>query len=347
MLKTVVHDGKPRTLPIQGANWALTALIGLLLLTAVSSVPLTLTVLQLRQFDALVIDLAGQQRMLLERHMKEVLLAADNVASAYQESREILSERLRVLIGGGLTYAGIDRQEQLVLPPAPSEDIRNMLIRQQDLWSAFVQEADHLLEVPRGSTMHQRLRQDLLEDNGRLLRVANEAVAMLARHAESRVRTVIRWEIVVVVLVVVVASLGTVRFVQTEHALKESQATAMEALRQSDALKSALLSSVSHELRTPLTAIKAMLSNLQADQGTQSAEVRQEFMAGMHEELDYLNQLVGNLLDMSRIEAGTLKPNREWHMLDELVEGAIRRVGPRLERRTLSVELPVDLPPSM
>jgi two-component system, OmpR family, sensor histidine kinase KdpD len=73
--------------------------------------------------------------------------------------------------------------------------------------------------------------------------------------------------------------------------------------------------------------------------------VRQEFLTGIDRELDYLNSLVGNLLDMSRLEAGTLAPRREWQVLDELVEGAIRRVEPLLAGRPLKVALARDLPP--
>jgi two-component system sensor histidine kinase KdpD len=54
---------------------------------------------------------------------------------------------------------------------------------------------------------------------------------------------------------------------------------------------------------------------------------------------------VGNLLDMSRLEAGMLKPRCEWHILDELVEGAIRRVEVLLARRPLHVRLAQALPP--
>jgi two-component system sensor histidine kinase KdpD len=52
-----------------------------------------------------------------------------------------------------------------------------------------------------------------------------------------------------------------------------------------------------------------------------------------------LNGLVDNLLDMSRVESGTLAPHREWHLLEDLVEGAIRRVELSLERRSLQVDL--------
>jgi two-component system sensor histidine kinase KdpD len=76
-----------------------------------------------------------------------------------------------------------------------------------------------------------------------------------------------------------------------------------------------------------------------------SLAIRHEFLQTIHEELDHLNGLVGNLLDMSRIEAGTLEPRREWHVLEELVEGAIRRVGLPLASRPLQFQLAPDLPP--
>ena len=81
-------DGLARPGRFRGVNWTLAGIFGLLLLTAVSIVSLTLTILQLRHSDALVIDRAGRQRMLLERHMKEVLLATDGwrISSATYES---------------------------------------------------------------------------------------------------------------------------------------------------------------------------------------------------------------------------------------------------------------------
>jgi two-component system sensor histidine kinase KdpD len=63
------------------------------------------------------------------------------------------------------------------------------------------------------------------------------------------------------------------------------------------------------------------------------------------QEIDYLDRLIGNLLDMSRIEAGALTPKKEWHILDELVEGAIRRVERISKQQPLEVQLEPDLPP--
>ena len=131
---------------------------------------------------------------------------------------------------------------------------------------------------------------------------------------------------------------------RTEEALRQSEARRLEAVLQSDALKSALLSSVSHELRTPLTAIKSMAAGLRGQGGKKSEAIREEFIEGIKEEIDYLNRLVDNLLDMSRIEAGTFEPRREWHPFEDLIEGAIRRVGKGLRVHSLVLEIADDLP---
>ena len=338
-------DGLVRSGRFRGVNWTLAGIFGLLLLTAVSIVPLTLTVLQLRQSDAFVVDMAGRQRMLLERHMKELLLAAEGVESPYQRTREVLKERVGALIHGGSTVVRMDQGESVVIPPAPTDEIREKLLQQQHLLGAFVVKTDRFLQTPRSAAEYRAIRDDVLKDNAVLLELANDAVAMLTHHSEARVRALIRWELLVVLLVVAVASVGTWRFVQAENALKRSQAMAIQALQQSDTVKSSLLSSVSHELRTPLTAMKTMLFSLQEDGDSQLTPMRKEFLKGIDQELDYLNRLVENLLDMSRLEAGMLMPRCEWNVLDELVEGAIRRVEVLLAGRALHVRLAQGLPP--
>ena len=132
---------------------------------------------------------------------------------------------------------------------------------------------------------------------------------------------------------------------RVEANLRKSEADKVEAFRQSDALKTALLSLVSHELRTPLTAIKASVAGLIGLSNQDTSHVQKEFLQGINQEIDFLNRLVDNLLDMSRIEAGTLAPHREWHLLEDLVEGAIRRVELALEGRSLLVDLGENMSP--
>jgi two-component system sensor histidine kinase KdpD len=121
--------------------------------------------------------------------------------------------------------------------------------------------------------------------------------------------------------------------------------TRAQILEESDRLKSALLSSVSHELRTPLATIKAATTSLLSGEvDWEALAVRQELLAVVDEETDHLNHLVGNLLDMSRIEAGALKPDRQWNMLTEIVEEAQARMRRPLAQHTCQIDLPENLP---
>lgn len=129
-----------------------------------------------------------------------------------------------------------------------------------------------------------------------------------------------------------------------ERTALEQTETRARVLEESDRLKSALLSSVSHEFRTPLATIKAATTSLLSDQIVWETQARNELLSAVDEEADYLNYLVGNLLDMSRIEAGALKPNRQWNILSEVVEGVLTRMLRQLIKFRLEIDIPEDLP---
>ena len=129
-----------------------------------------------------------------------------------------------------------------------------------------------------------------------------------------------------------------------EHALLSQAETQARILEESDRLKTALLSSVSHELRTPLATMKASVTSLRSGEVDWAAPARQDLLAVVEEELDHLNRLVGNLLDMSRIEAGVLKPNRVWLSLAEVAGGTLTRMRRALEQHRVVVDISDDLP---
>jgi two-component system sensor histidine kinase KdpD len=123
-----------------------------------------------------------------------------------------------------------------------------------------------------------------------------------------------------------------------------AQAADLEVARRSDDLKSALLDSVSHDLRTPLATIRATAGSL-ADSEIDLTDAEQRAAAtAIDREAERLNRLVGDLLDMSRIQAGALVPQIDVIPLDELVQPAIDRLRARLAGHRLSVEIPAELP---
>ena len=137
------------------------------------------------------------------------------------------------------------------------------------------------------------------------------------------------------------ASQGALAFERAWLAKVESRARILE---ESDRLKSALLSSVSHELRTPLSIIKAAASSLREKEVGWDSPARAELVAAIDDEADHLNMLVGNLLDMSRIESGALKPKREWNILPEIIGSVLTRMKNLAVEHKLEIDVPESLP---
>ena len=137
------------------------------------------------------------------------------------------------------------------------------------------------------------------------------------------------------------AAQGALALERTALAQAETRAKLLE---ESDRMKSSLLSSVSHEFRTPIATIKAATTSLLIDDIPWETAARQDLLSAMDEEIDYLNYLVGNLLDMTRIEAGALQPNRQWNILSEILDGVLNRMHRILDKYQLDIQIPDDLP---
>lgn len=137
------------------------------------------------------------------------------------------------------------------------------------------------------------------------------------------------------------ASQGALALERARLAEVEARAKVLE---ESDQLKSALLSSVSHELRTPLATIKAAVTSLRSGEVGWDSPVRPDLLSAIEDETDHLNLLVGNLLDMSRIESGALKPQRQWNILSEIIGSVLARLQRLTEHHRLEVNAPDDMP---
>jgi len=125
-----------------------------------------------------------------------------------------------------------------------------------------------------------------------------------------------------------------------EKARALEDASHAEAARQSEALKSALLDSLAHDIKTPLTSIKAAVTNLLAsDSGAEH-----ELLTIINEEADRLNRLAAEVIEMARIEAGKLHLDKQPVAVVELISDALSDLAPRLEGRTVTVNVPDGLP---
>ncbi|MCB9773698.1 MAG: type IV pili methyl-accepting chemotaxis transducer N-terminal domain-containing protein [Nitrospiraceae bacterium] len=496
----------------------------------------TITTIQNQKLDSVMVDLAGQQRMLSQRLMNEILLISQGIPADYKITQKMLKQNLDALLVGGEAVINQESGDTAVLPPPPSQEIRQALGEQQTLMAEFMQRVDTFLKRSSDHPENSLELDGLLALNARLIEVANKAVKLYSRNSQEKISNMIVWESLIGTIVIIfgilitrqvklanqeleheihersrietalryrieienlmtnlstqfisleakdldaeinraLEAIGTfggvdrsyvfifeddgttmnnthewcqtgiepqlprlqglrmqdipwfaerllsgpffqissvanlpreantekqefqrqqiqslvivpmamrgklfgflgfdsvrhektwseedIRLLQmageifvngferqqVEENLRKSEAAKVEAFRQSDALKTALLSLVSHELRTPLTAIKASIAGLIELSRQDASKVQQEFLQGINQEIDFLNGLVDNLLDMSKVEAGTLAPHREWHLLEDLVEGAIRRLEMSLKNRSLQVSLGEKISP--
>ncbi|MEO9254745.1 MAG: ATP-binding protein [Tepidiformaceae bacterium] len=121
------------------------------------------------------------------------------------------------------------------------------------------------------------------------------------------------------------------------------EARRVEALQKADELKTALLSSVSHDLRSPLTAIKTSVGSLR-DRGIDWGQAdRESFLETIESQTDRLTSTVTNLLEMSRIEGGAVRPRIEPIEARPLLEEAVLGGGSALADRAVTVDSPAGL----
>ena len=108
--------------------------------------------------------------------------------------------------------------------------------------------------------------------------------------------------------------------------------------------REALLSSISHDLRTPLSTITGAVTGLRQFGAQMSAEEREDLLGSIEEESARMSRFVANLLDMTRIEAGTLKPKRDWVDVADVVQSAVERTRRHAPGRVLETGIAADLP---
>jgi two-component system sensor histidine kinase KdpD len=130
--------------------------------------------------------------------------------------------------------------------------------------------------------------------------------------------------------------------VALEQQRLSAEAEAARPIAAADRMRTALLRAVSHDLRTPLAAAKAAITSLRSADVNWSAEDREELLATADESLETLAHLVGNLLDMSRLEAGVLSVFPRPVGLDEIVARSLDDLGPA--GRTVGVDISDSLP---
>ena len=129
-----------------------------------------------------------------------------------------------------------------------------------------------------------------------------------------------------------------------ERAQLEKTNRKIALLQSAETLQNALLNSISHDLRTPLVAITGALSALNDNEMKMDEASRNTLIENARSEADRLNRLVGNLLNMTRIESGAIKLHIEPGDIQDLIGTAIEQLGKRAENHQIKVHIPEKFP---
>jgi two-component system sensor histidine kinase KdpD len=119
-----------------------------------------------------------------------------------------------------------------------------------------------------------------------------------------------------------------------------------EASRESERLRSALLDSITHEFRTPLTSIKASVTSLKSE-AEMNEEQRRDFVEIIDEESDRLNRLIGEAVEMARLDANEVKLELGPHRIGEAIERALEESRNTIADHPVEVRVPDNLPPAV
>ncbi len=249
-------------------------------------------------------------------------------ASAYQPAERLtLSSDEKAIaawvIAHGRTMGLYDDED---LAPATSARFVQRVIVRSTAAGRAVSRSLHLIPLKLGEKVVGVLRLRVLENPRRLLH--EERLEEEHTHADAPASFF--WTFLDQVTALI------------ERARLQRENLRIAVLQRTDALRAALLSSVSHDLRTPLTSIKAAASSLLQEDVAWDEEERRSFAQAIEREADRLNRLVGNLLDMTRIEEGALRPEKEEYSLTALIHDVLGRLEPLLEGRIVRTHLPPD-----
>ena len=169
------------------------------------------------------------------------------------------------------------------------------------------------------------------------VKVENRTLAVLAVSLETEDESVSPEQLQILEAFANLASVGLIRVQLAKEAEKAKW------LSESEKLHTALLNSVSHEIRTPLASITGAVTGL-LEGAVISTESRDILLSTIKEEAQRMNRFTSNLLDMTRLESGILKPNVDWCDMQDIIGVAIREVRDILQKHRLQVDIPAGLP---
>lgn len=180
--------------------------------------------------------------------------------------------------------------------------------------------------------------EERVEEGWHLLRVqaGSDVIAVLAWRPQEGANSGDR--------AIAVRLLADVTGVGVERTRHVERQVALDTMAATDRLRTALMSSISHDFRTPLSTILASASSLQAYGEQFSPTTRADLLVSIQEEAERLNRFIGNILDMTRLEAGAVKPREEWVDPTDVIDAIEERMRKRIGERPFRIVAPAAAP---
>lgn len=176
-------------------------LLALFLAGLFGMVAFTISGIQDQAVDALVIDLAGRQRMLQERHMKDVLLARQHRNANSTVTRTELVETLEALLYGRKITVSWANDHAVRVPPAPTEAIKLAIQGQQELLVQFIAKSDAFLRGTQAVPAENASALELLQLTDDMVAKADNLVTLYDAWASARNSRMVQWQILFGVIV--------------------------------------------------------------------------------------------------------------------------------------------------
>jgi len=123
---------------------------------------------------------------------------------------------------------------------------------------------------------------------------------------------------------------------------EQAKTTQMQV--ETERLRNSLLSAISHDLRTPLATIIGSASTLLEGEGRLQTQDKLDLSRVIVDEAERMSNLINNILDMARLDAGVVELNKQWHPLEEIIGTVLTRLHKHLEGRAVKVKLPEGIP---
>ncbi|TFG63441.1 MAG: PAS domain S-box protein [Nitrospirales bacterium] len=209
----------------------------------------TMTTLQKDRSNALVIDMAGRQRMLLQRHVNEVLLTRQGVPADYASTRELILSTLNALMVGGSVALNPETDQWQTIPAAPTKEIFEKLQEQQDHIKRIFQLADQFLLLSPDDPEFRPQLLPLRNQHSLAIRMADEAVKQLNNYSEAAITRMVKWEVIIAIIVGWLGVFVTTKGVQDGRKIEkevEERKLIESALRDSQAFLNSIVENIPH-----------------------------------------------------------------------------------------------------